>query len=152
MVLTHVTDLEVGIPSIPPDTTNGLCTQMMALINNTFPLNTSLKIKKVQITYIDVATTFDFRICNSHSREILKINGKCTHLWINYFFVSKYRQRHVSCCARKMAHLINNTFPLNTFRKKKTRTTMLYKSRICWLQITMRPIANSVESSFRKNA
>ena len=80
MVLTHVTDLEVGIPSIPPDTTNGLCTQMMALINNTFPLNTSLKTKKVQITYLDVATTFDFDICNSHSCEILKINGKCTHL------------------------------------------------------------------------
>ena len=40
LVLTHVTDLQVGIPSIPLDTTNGLWKIMMALINNTFPLNT----------------------------------------------------------------------------------------------------------------
>ena len=60
VVLTHVTDLEVGIPSIPPDTTNGLCTQMMALINNTFPLNAlrkksnafSIKTTYLVLTYI----------------------------------------------------------------------------------------------------
>ena len=31
------------------DTTNGLCTQMMALINNTFPLNASLRKKSLSL-------------------------------------------------------------------------------------------------------
>ena len=68
LVLTHVTDLQVGIPSIPLDTTNGLWKIMMALINNTFPLN---------------STYFDLRLCLSFFFSRSKTKAKVNHFHKN---------------------------------------------------------------------